>query len=374
MFHIYIAIACAYVLWRFVHPLPWSARARLALGVVLVLISSKRLVYIALFGNMYSPELPFGVVVTMGWLWCAFALLFVIQLASDIGLLFARLFVRKACLAFAAGKLRYVGAVVALVLAGFGVSQAIAVPEVRRVELQIPGLPSELDGFRLVQLTDLHISRMFPASWVEQVVQRTNALDADLIVVTGDVIDGTTAARENDVRPLGDLRARLGVIASPGNHEYYFGLKEWVGKLESLGMRVLVNSHEIVDTGRGPLAIVGVADTVALRYGLDGPDIARATQGIDGGVVKILLSHRPVDTQPHADAGVALQLSGHTHGGMILVFDQVVRNANYGFVSGLYAIGGMQLYLSNGTGLWNGFPIRLGVASEITELVLRTPR
>ena len=219
MFHIYIAIACAYVLWRFVHPFPWSARARLALGVVLVLISSKRLVYIALFGNMYSPELPFGVVVTMGWLWCAFALLFVIQLASDIGLLFARLFVRKACLAFAAGKLRYVGAVVALVLAGFGVSQAIAVPEVRRVELQIPGLPSELDGFRLVQLTDLHISRMFPASWVEQVVQRTNALDADLIVVTGDVIDGTTAARENDVRPLGDLRARLGVIASPGNHE-----------------------------------------------------------------------------------------------------------------------------------------------------------
>ena len=117
-----------------------------------------------------------------------------------------------------------------------------------------------------------------------------------------------------------------------------------------------------------------MADTVALRYGLDGPDIARATQGIDGGVVKILLSHRPVDTQPHADAGVALQLSGHTHGGMILVFDQVVRNANDGFVSGLYAIVGMQLYLSNGTGLWNGFPIRLGVASEITELVLRTPR
>lgn len=128
-----------------------------------------------------------------------------------------------------------------------------------------------------------------------------------------------------------------------------------------MGMRVLINAQKTVRTEGGSLSILCIADTVALRFGFEGPDIQRASEDAEPGVVKILLSHcPPVNTQPHADAGVALRLSRHTHGGMIVGFDQVARRTNDGFVSGMYTIDGMKLYVSKGNGLWNGFLMRLG--------------
>lgn len=172
--------------------------------------------------------------------------------------------------------------------------------------------------------------------------------------------------------PLSRLTAPLRVIAIPGNHEYYFDADQWIPEFQRLGMRVLVNEHVILQKGADQIVVAGVTDEAAPAFGHEGPNLPRALVGAPLNTPVILLKHRPSGAPDSAAAGVGLQLSGHTHGGMIKGLDLVVRSANQGFVSGSYDIGRMRLYVSNGTGFWNGFPIRLGVPAEITEITLRS--
>ncbi len=373
MFHLVLLLAFVYVAVRFITPLPWSVGARLALGGVMLLVSKHHLIQHWVFGSMFSPEVPRMLIVLVGVLFCAFGFLFVMVVGADVLLVAARLAKRKPAFPVSTRThARYAAAVVALLLSAVGVTQSIRVPDVHRVELTVRDLPPALDGFRLVQLTDLHISRLLAAPWTREVVARTNALDADLILITGDVIDGTPDARREDVRPLADLRARHGVIASLGNHEYYFGGARWAAELTSLGMQVLLNQHVEVDVNGTTLVVAGVTDPAAWMSGMDGPQLDQALVGARTDAPIVLMSHRPSRSDENAQAGVDLQLSGHTHGGMVFGLDLVVRIANGGFLSGPYDVDGMWMYVSKGTGLWNGFPLRLGVPAEITEIVLRS--
>nr|WP_238597250.1 metallophosphoesterase [Pseudomonas sp. LPH1] len=360
--------------WRFVHPLPLSLAWKFTIGITLLVISKYHYFSVLIYGDMWSPELPYGVVWILGWLFCAFVLLFVFTLLSDTLLLLGWFFGgRKFFRKFGTGI--RVGLVMAVTcLSAFGVYQATQAPEVHRVELSIKDLPPEFNGFRFVQLSDLHISRLFPEAWVREVVERTNALKPELILITGDIIDGYVDARRNDVSPLKDLQADRGVIAIPGNHEFYFKYAEWGPLLEELGMRMLLNEHVVLQQGNGKLTIAGVSDASGPKYGFPGPDLDRALQGASTDAPIILLNHRPEGTARSAKAGVDVQLSGHTHGGMVRGLDQVAAYANEGFVSRRYDIGSLVLYVSNGTGLWMGFPIRLGVPPEITEFTLRPAR
>ena len=371
MFHLYTTVACLYLLVRFVYPLRLPAAWRWLIALVLIFASKYHLLTLFFTGTMFSPEVPYWLAYGAGWAFSTFALLFVLTLVADLGLLAIRLLKRSALNGKVVMGMRCGVAAIAVVLSGYGVAQATRVPEVKRVELHIRNLPAQMDGYRLVQLSDLHISSLFPRPWVEQVVARTNALSPDLIVITGDLIDGTLDARSNDVTPLADLRALHGVIAIQGNHEYYFGNEGWMAKFRSQGMHILLNQHTVVTDARGSLVVTGVTDKVAINYGGEGPNLNAALKGAPEHVPVVLLNHRPDAVAESARAGIDLQLSGHTHGGMIIGFDQVVAAANQGYVSGMYRVAGMQLYVSNGTGLWNGFPIRLGVPSEITEFVLR---
>ncbi|MBY6207481.1 MULTISPECIES: metallophosphoesterase [Halomonas] len=374
MFHVYLFIAFLYVLWRVVVPLPLSSTWRVVVALVLLLVSKHHLITQLTTGNMFSPEIPFWAVALLGWGFCAFAILLVMSLALDAALML-RWLLNKILRAKRPARqslttVRYVMTTVALTLSGFGVHQAAQVPEVKRVELDIPGLPAGLEGLKVVQLTDLHISRFFQHDWVTEVVARTNALEPDLILITGDLIDGTPTARLHDVAPLKNLRARYGVIASPGNHEYYFGAERWRAVFESLGMQMLENTHISLSIVGQQLVIAGITDESAEDVGLAGPDLSVALHGSPNDAPLILLDHRPSGARQHAEAGVDLQLSGHSHGGMVKGLDLIAAYANEGHVSGFYPIDDMALYVSNGTGLWNGFPIRLGVPGEITELVL----
>ena len=375
MFFPYVYLAYLYLVLRLIVTLPLHRATRVGLALALLLVCQHHVVQRWVFGTMYSPEIPRIFIILLGWLFCSFLLVLLLQLVADLALLVAwalrrrRVFdVRKTL------RLRYATVAVGALLSAVGVGQAIGVPEVRRVELAIRDLPPALDGFRMVQLTDLHISRLMHEDWVREVVERSNALRPDLVVITGDLIDGTPQARARDVKPLADLAARHGVIASLGNHEYYFGAGRWTRVFEDLGMRVLVNRHAMIDHDGAQLTVAGVTDRVAPRFGMEGPDTARAVLGATPGAPVALLSHQPIKVIENAGAGIDVQLSGHTHGGMIRGVDQVVKRANGGYVSGGYRIGGMQLYVSNGTGLWNGFPIRLGVPAEITEFILRPER
>ena len=379
MFHFLTCLIGLYVACRFVPRFPLKAGYKTLLALTIVLISQLHLINRTFFGTLASPELPFGVLVFQGWLFGALILLATFLFLKDIGsLTFPR---RLAVAAFVpvavarprifSARLSYALCAAPLALSGAGVWESVRVPDVHTVEISLPRLPAELDGLRLVQLSDLHASRLLQASWVDAVVEKTNALNPDLILITGDLIDGTPELRAQDVAPLRHLKARQGVFAIAGNHEYYASHPQWLAAFGDLGLRMLLNEHVVVNEKGQRLIVAGITDRAAERIAAPMPDLQAALAGAPVDAVTILMAHRPEGARKNAEGGVDLQLSGHTHGGQVLGLHYVTQYANDGLVSGRYTIGDMQLYVSNGTGLWNGFPLRLGRPAEITQIVLR---
>jgi predicted MPP superfamily phosphohydrolase len=321
---------------------------------------------------VFAPEFPRAIVILFNWAFGAILLLAALQLLLDVGSL-ATVMAKRSAISIP-DTARYALAGIAALLAALGVSNALRVPPLKDIEITVRGLPPRFDGYRVLQLTDLHISRLFPARWTRSVVDRANASGVDLIVVTGDFIDGSVSMRRLDVAPLGDLSAPDGVYAIPGNHEYFFDYPEWMRHLTALGMRMLPNTHAVVSRGEERLVIAGVTDLSAPAAGEQGPDLDAALARAPAGAPVLLLDHQPMNAARAAASGVAVQLSGHTHGGMIQGLDRLVALANGGFVSGRYEVSGMTLYVSNGTGLWPGFALRLGRPSELTRITLRAAR
>ena len=372
MFLIFPALFAAIVIWRFVPALPFSRAWKIAIALVILLISQWGLIT-NLFGGWASPEVPRGVIVVAGWATGAFILLLCFLILKDIASIFlwvagkTSIFPQKPQL----GWQWNIGlGILAIILSAIGTWQGIRVPDVKQVHVNVRHLPEELDGFRIVQLTDLHACRLMNAEWMRAVVDKANALNPDLMVVTGDLVDGLTRNRVDDVAPYKDMRARLGVYVVTGNHEYYSNYLSWMRYFEGLGLRILKNEHLVLNDKGRQIVLAGTTDRTAARFGLPEPDIQKALAGKPEGAPVILMAHQPKGTDADAAAGVDLQLSGHTHGGQVLGIHWLNQMFNDGYVSGLYDVDGMKLYVSNGTGLWNGFLIRLGRPSEITELVL----
>lgn len=369
MFHVLFSMPGLYVIVRFLWPLPWALSAKIAVTLLILLASQYHLYSRLSSGSVFSPEFPRSMVILFNWAFGAILLIAVFQIILDLGTLLIML-IRLQWLTIPAG-LRYAIAATALVLAAVGVYQAVRVPPAKEVEFAINNLPSQFEGYKILQLTDLHISRLFDASWTRAVVTDSNALGVDLIVVTGDLIDGSVANRMLDIAALGDLRAPDGVYVIPGNHEYFFDNEAWMKYFEALGMILLSNSHKLIERDGEQIVLAGVTDITAPATGFPSPDLKKALAGVPKDASIILLDHQPKNAPIAASQGVALQLSGHTHGGMILGLDRLIALANGGFVSGLYNVSGMQLYVNNGTALWPGFALRLGRPSELTLITLR---
>lgn len=361
-----------YVVWRVIWPMRMALSVRGPLGLLVVALALHHRIVARFAGTMASPEIPKAVIAVLATGFTALLLGAVFLLLIDAALLGARLLRRPRGVAVLRTAWLRPGAMgVALLLSAYGIWQGMAVPQTRQIEVVIDDLPQAFDGYRVLQLTDIHASRLLTASWVAKVVANSNALKPDLVVITGDLIDGSVAARAADFAPLAQLRAPDGVIAITGNHEYYAQYTAWMQAFRAQGMQVLENSHVAVTRKDAALTIAGVTDPVAANYGLPLPDINAALAGADPAAPVILLDHRPGAARVKAAHGVKLQLSGHTHGGHIVGMDQLVKRANNGYVSGRYEVDGMTLYVSNGAGLWPGFPARIGVPSEITLITLR---
>lgn len=369
MFHLVAALPWGIVVLRYLLPLTAPLWIKLALALVLLIVAEQHLISRWVTGSIFSPETPRPLSMVLNALFGALILLAVFQLLMDLILLITMLIKQQRMAA--PPMTRYLIGLLALGLGIWGVQQAVRVPPVKDIEVTLPGLAPAFEGYQIVQLTDLHISGLFPQAWARAVVERTNALNADAILITGDLMDGTLDNRRDDVAPLAGLRAPDGVFVIPGNHEYYFGYEPWMQHYVSLGMQRLSNSHALIERDGAKLAIAGVTDPAGNSRGLPGPDVAAAVQGIPAEVPIILLDHQPKNAREAAREGVALQLSGHTHGGMIVGMDRIVARANNGFVSGRYDVDGMTLYVSNGTALWMGFALRLGRPSELTRISLR---
>ncbi|WP_426508920.1 metallophosphoesterase [Dactylosporangium sp. McL0621] len=246
---------------------------------------------------------------------------------------------------------------------GIGVYQAMSAPNLKHVPIRLAKLPASMDGFRIAVVSDIHLGPLLGRSHTERIVRMINSVDADLVAVVGDLVDGSVAELGAAAEPLQDLRGKHGSFFVTGNHEYFSGYQEWVDEVNSLGVRVLRN--ERVDVLG--LDLAGVNDLSGKDVG-DGPDFGKALDGRDPARPVVLLAHQPIQAHDAARHGVDLQLSGHTHGGQMVPFNLLV-GLQQPIVAGLGTVDGTQVYVTRGAGFW-GPPVRFGAPPDISIVEL----
>ncbi|CAB3686472.1 metallophosphoesterase [Achromobacter piechaudii] len=304
-----------------------------------------------------------------------FSSLFVLSVIRDVGLLltWAVAWLASADLPWMDLRRYSAWAVAGLALAGtlIGFYNARSRARVVDVDVPIEGLPQDLDGFTIVQISDIHVGPTIKKHYVQAIVDGVNELLPDVVAITGDVVDGSVEHLSEQARPLASLRAPFGVYLVTGNHEYYSGATAWVAEFRRMGLRVLMNEHAVIHPSGLPVVVAGVTDYSAGSFDpqqRSNPKAALAGAPADA-CARILLAHQPRSAAAAQPLGYHLQLSGHTHGGQFFPWGFFVR-FQQPFTAGLHRLGKMWVYTSRGTGYW-GPPKRLGAPSEITRLRLR---
>lgn len=459
--HLSAAIFVIYALVSLVWPLKIRLGLKLVLGAIVLFSGLKYIIY-SHFGSVLIPELPVALIVTMEAAYSALMLMVLMAIIKDVVLLvrwiYRKLSGRRAgsraphravqlsskstARALAApreanravGKSEFIFvnarkgagrariilhsliAAIAIVTGVGGTLSQFAVPNVADHKVAIKNLPPELEGFTVVQLTDLHVGPILKRDFLQGVVDKTNELKPDLVVITGDLVDGPVSELKDEFLPLNDLKASYGVLAVTGNHEYYSGVTSWVDTWEAQGITFLNNEH--VRLLKVPLAIAGVPDPRGAAWSnRAAPDVEQAFKKVrpypltqaayehwtdrvaavgaaagstainvssyvtdalsdishDTEVVKLLLAHEPIVMAQNPE--VDLVLTGHTHGGTMFFLKPFVGAYNLGYVSGMYQVNERtKIYVSNGTGIWSGFSCRVLVPAEITRFTLRAAK
>ncbi len=386
------ALLAAYIIWRLFGQAPFRRRWKIAMAVGIVATLFAPVLTIILrrsgFDNLGLHLLTWAGYLGVGFLSFVFSYVVIRDLVwlivAAVKMIKARV-VRTARgrektqpiespsrRGFLVNSMNYGILAAAALTTGYGVAEAKQTPQVKRVPVPIDNLPPDLAGFRIVQITDIHVNPTFRRSSVEEIVAVVNTLDADIVALTGDLVDGSVDQLGYDVAPLAQIQSVSGNFFVTGNHEYYSGVLEWTQEVRRLGYTVLLNEHRAITRGRARLLLAGVTD---YRGGNFLPshrsDPLKALKGAPASDVKILLAHQPKNIFAAARAGYDLQISGHTHGGQFFPWNLLVGFAQP-YVYGLHTHENTQIYVSRGTGYW-GPPVRVGSPSEITliELVTR---
>jgi predicted MPP superfamily phosphohydrolase len=355
-------------------PAPWTTVGAIALAVLFVLVMSSFFLARAVPRQL---ALPFS--------WSAYTwlgVLFFLVISLGVGDLLRAMasFAEGRTFGFAADAavdperrltisrlFAATAAALGLGASGVGLVSALSPVAVKRLRVSLDRLRPAAEGTRIVQLTDVHVGPTIGKAFIEDLVARVNALEPDVIAITGDLVDGSVEALREHVAPLGNLRARYGVFFVTGNHEYYSGADAWIMHLRSLGVQVLRNERVRIGGDDG-FDLAGIDDAFSASFEGHGPDLAKALDGRDAGRACVLLAHQPRGIHLADSLGVDLQLSGHTHGGQMFPWNLAVR-LQQPFVAGLHRLKHAQIYVSHGTGYW-GPPMRVGAPAEITEIEL----
>lgn len=349
----------AITMMTFVLRLKIGRRGKIIWAAVLLVCCSKFLCFQHFGASAFTPDLPVPLIWAWNWAYSGAVILCTLSI-----LLFFRFPHRGKVLAFAAWG-----------FSTWGVYNGIRLPIVREIELTYPDLPAALDGYRIAQLSDLHCSSAARRWRTQATVDIVNATKPDLIVLTGDYVDGTPDLLHDDLAPIADLKAPDGVWAVTGNHDHFRHHRGWWQWYARWGIRFLANECVFP---RKELALGGVNDFLVARprgyqpLGAACPDIEETFAAATNGEFRVLLQHQPRQAHANIEAhGVRLQLSGHTHGGIMPGFDIIVARHNSGFTRGLYEYPHGRCYVNPGSGQWAGFPIRFFNPSEITVITLR---
>ena len=358
-----------------VAPLKLARPISLSIALALAVAFSKFAFYALVGGDGFNPDLPVCVIWFCGWAYAAAMMLTGFSLVCVVtdGVMClcrhpVRLRTKRIRTAFLAAF--------AAALSLWGMYEGVCMPSVKRVKIAFHELPAAFDGYRIVHLSDLHCSSAARRSRFERIVERVNALDADMIAITGDFVDGTPGERMDDLAPIANLKAKDGVWGCTGNHEAYWNWYGWADLFMKWGVRILSEMttypNSVIRRGDAAIALGGLHDPVFFGRGEHRQFATSAFHDAPPDAFRILLYHRPLPEKINAEAAnVRLQLSGHTHGGAMPGVSWLVARANEGYTRGLYEFAPERfLYLSPGTGQWAGFPLRLFNPAEITEIVL----
>jgi predicted MPP superfamily phosphohydrolase len=359
------ALLHLYIGWRLV---PDLAEPGAAWALALMLAVSAGLMPMGLLARRIrsrsaSDAFAWAGLVFMG----LFSSLFVLTLLRDAGLLLAKLLMESTdeISLWTAAAVPGVAGLVTL----WGFVNARRRAAVVSIDVPIRGLPTALQGFTIAQISDIHIGPTIKGPYLQAIVEAVNGLRADMVAVTGDLVDGSVRELSQHVAPLAGLNSRHGTFFVTGNHEYYSGAHAWIAELRRLGITVLMNEHAVLLHGSAPLVIAGVADFSAHHFDpTHRSDPQAAIAGAPQAAPRVLLAHQPRSAEAAERAGFQLQLSGHTHGGQFFPWNFFVP-LQQPFTAGLHRLKGLWVYTSRGTGYW-GPPKRLGAPSEITHLRL----
>lgn len=365
------AVLHAYVGWRLMPHLPWWADAAAAA----LLVASTVLVPLSLMAFRLRHGRLRSTVSWTGLLFMGlFSSLLVLTLARDalLGLAHAGAWLWPALSPTPAFSLLSAQLVLplALIASLLGWFNARRTARVVRVDVPIAGLPEALHGFTIAQISDIHVGPTIRRGYLQAIVDRVNGLQADVVAITGDLVDGSVRELAEHVAPLAALDSRHGTYFVTGNHEYYSGAHAWIAELRRLDVAVLLNEHVVIERGGQALVLAGVADYTAHHFDPNHrSDPAKALVDAPGhAAVKVLLAHQPRSAAQAAQAGFDVQLSGHTHGGQFWPWNLFVP-LQQPYTAGLHRLHSLWIYVSRGTGYW-GPPKRFGAPSEITHVRL----
>ena len=360
-------LVCLYEILSMILPLRISLTAKVLASLILLSGLAKIFLLHRTPSGFDMYELPYALTLIFTAIFNFIVVAVFLLLIKDCVQVFCRLILRKPFPNYYASLFIFS---IALCATLYGTYEGLRQPQIKTHEVVINNLGREFENFRIAMLVDIHADTLTNREFVQELVTRTNDLNPDLILMPGDFVDGTVNARYSDLEPLKDLKAKYGVYGVTGNHEYYFDYNNWMKKFADMGIRMLENESVIITSGDDSIAIAGKPDPTGGRMGLTAPDIDAAVRDVPEGVPVILMDHQPGFVHENAEHNVALQVSGHTHGGQMPGIYQLVKRANGGFVRGWYDVGSMKLYVSPGTSQWNGFALRLFDPAEITLFTL----
>lgn len=367
------SIVILYIIIRTILPLHLSVRAKCILSLFTILFSARTFSNYIFGGSFLNQEIPYHFAIIFDILRAILILVFILTLLRDlINLLIKLLSFNKSNNLISPRSTFYslIILFLSIVISFYGTYEAYKTPNLNEITLKYNNLDPRLKGFSIIQLSDIHLSSATNSYDIEKIVNICNEQNANIIVITGDVVDGSVKSREYLAKILFKLKAKDGVYLVAGNHEYYSGYSSWMNYFKANGFNVLENSHSIITDNGALVNIIGLTDEVAQRYNMPTPNIKLAIENLDMSNFNLLLAHRPQAAYDYAKYNINLMLSGHTHGGIAVLLNYIVAYFNNGFVSGLYNVDNMKLYVSNGTMIWNGFALRIGVPSEITKITL----
>lgn len=372
IFHLFLGlIICGYLGGRIIVPLR-HRKICSAILMALIALGAFKFVIVRFLGGprFFSPELP-GWFLHLsawwfGWVYFLLLLMLIAEPLRGAWALFCRIRHHNGLSRRQVNLLHAFFCALACLLASIALYSGMCAPRIREISLDFPDLPPAADQLRIAVLSDIHAGPTVTEPRIREFVRLTMESKPDLILLLGDYYDGSVNAIGKHLMPLAGLHAKYGVYAITGNHEYYCDYPAWRILLRKLGLTMLENESIELPAG---IRIAGITDPAGGKFDRNPPDPAKVLNGADRKFT-ILLAHRPQHALEASERGAKLQLSGHTHGGMVYGLDHIVAKFNRGYVSGIYKVGKMPLIVSNGTGIWNGMPLRLGSPSEIILLTL----